>query len=273
MMLRYRRPPLSAFTLIELLVVITIISVLIAFLLPAVQAAREAARRIQCSNNLKQIGLAMHGYHTAIGCFPSGYISAVGSGGPADDKGPGWGWAALILPYLELDNVHDQIQFGKDIADPANAVVRATILPVFLCPSDGGDKTFTVAGSNPGLWPTATTWACSATRRSRPIRAFFCRHRVPRAQPRTSGYALPQQRGADRRRNRRYEQHDLRGRAEQQPCLRNLDRVGDRRLGAADKPQPLWLSFGRGAGSDPWSYRRRFRQPGAYAQQPGQPRG
>ena len=104
---------------------------------------------MQCSNNLKQIGLALHSYHTAIGTFPSGYISAVGSGGPADDKGPGWGWAALLLPHLELDNVHAQIQFGKDIADPANAVVRTTILPVFLCPSDGGDKTFTVAGSNP----------------------------------------------------------------------------------------------------------------------------
>lgn len=139
----------AAFTLVELLVVITIIGILIALLLPAVQAAREAARRMQCSNNLKQIGIALHNYHTAIGCFPSGYISAVGSGGPADDKGPGWGWAALALPYLELDNIHDKIQFDKDIADPANAAVRTTVLPVFLCPSDGGEKTFTVAGSNP----------------------------------------------------------------------------------------------------------------------------
>jgi len=135
--------------LVELLVVITIIGILIALLLPAVQAAREAARRMQCSNNLKQIGLALHGYHTAIGTFPAGYISAVGTAGPADDRGPGWGWAALLLPYIELGNLHDQIQFDKDIADPANAVVRTTILPVFLCPSDDGEKTFTVAGSNP----------------------------------------------------------------------------------------------------------------------------
>ena len=140
MSLHYRRLPHSAFTLVELLVVITIIAILIALLLPAVQAAREAARRTQCSNNLKQIGLAMHNYHATIQTFPSGYISAVGSAGPDDDRGPGWGWAALILPYLELNNVHDRIQFGKDIAAPANAVARTMVLPVYLCPSDGGDK-------------------------------------------------------------------------------------------------------------------------------------
>jgi len=128
-----------------LLVAITIIGTLISMLLPAGQAAREAARRLQCSNNLKQIGLALHGYHTAIGTFPAGYISAVGTGGPADDRGPGWGWAALMLPYIEQGNLHDQIQFDKDIADPANAVVRTTSLPVFRCPSDdGATKTFAV---------------------------------------------------------------------------------------------------------------------------------
>ncbi len=146
-----KRRPRSAFTLVELLVVITIIGVLIALLLPAVQMAREAARRMQCGNNLKQIGVALHNYHEAIGTFPAGYISAVGSGGPADDRGPGWGWAAMMLPYIEQPGLHDQIQFDKDITDPVNAVPRATILSVFLCPSDGGDKTFTTAGSNPVL--------------------------------------------------------------------------------------------------------------------------
>ena len=144
--------PRSGFTLVELLVVITIIGILIALLLPAVQAAREAARRMQCSNNLKQIGLALHSYHEMLGRFPSGYLSAVGTGGPADDKGPGWGWASLILPHLEQQNLYDRIQFTKDIADPANAAVRVTSLPAYLCPSDDGDKTFTVnAGSNPVL--------------------------------------------------------------------------------------------------------------------------
>jgi prepilin-type N-terminal cleavage/methylation domain-containing protein/prepilin-type processing-associated H-X9-DG protein len=141
-------PAAGGFTLVELLVVITIIGILIALLLPAVQAAREAARRMQCSNNLKQIGLALHNYETAHGCFPPGYISAVGSGGPADDTGPGWGWAAMVLPFLEQGNVHGQIRFDKDITDPLNAAVRSTSLPVFLCPSDTGDKTFNVAGVN-----------------------------------------------------------------------------------------------------------------------------
>jgi prepilin-type N-terminal cleavage/methylation domain-containing protein/prepilin-type processing-associated H-X9-DG protein len=136
------------FTLVELLVVITIIAVLIALLLPAVQAAREAARRMACSNNLKQIGLALHGYHTALGTFPPGYISAVGPGeNPgvrADDRGPGWGWAAMALPYLEQNNVSARINFSRDIADPVHAVVRATSLPVLLCSSDSADSIFKV---------------------------------------------------------------------------------------------------------------------------------
>ena len=137
------------FTLVELLVVITIIGILIALLLPAVQAAREAARRMQCSNNLKQIGLALHNYHATYESFPPGYISVVGPnevpGETADDRGPGWGWAAMLLPCLELGNVQRQIHFDRDIADPSNAEIRATRLPVFLCPSDGGDATFNVS--------------------------------------------------------------------------------------------------------------------------------
>ena len=97
--------PVRGFTLVELLVVITIIGMLIALLLPAVQAAREAARQMQCSNNLKQIGLALHNYHAMLGSFPPGYISTVGPNGVADDQGPGWGWAAMVLPYLEQENL------------------------------------------------------------------------------------------------------------------------------------------------------------------------
>ncbi len=145
---------IGGFTLVELLVVITIIGLLISLLLPAVQAAREAARQMQCSNNLKQIGLALHNYHTTVGCFPPGYISGYSSPGYVatgiftGDTGPGWGWAAMILPYLEQGNLHDQIRFDKNITDPLNAVSRATSVPFFLCPSDDGKPTFTVDASN-----------------------------------------------------------------------------------------------------------------------------
>jgi prepilin-type N-terminal cleavage/methylation domain-containing protein len=95
-------PRMRAFTLIELLVVIAIIAVLIALLLPAVQAARSAARRMQCANNLKQIGLAMHGYHATHDTFPPGYITGTESSNPnSPETGSGWGWGAMLLNNLE----------------------------------------------------------------------------------------------------------------------------------------------------------------------------
>src|SRR6478736_6048110 len=101
-----RRSAFKAFTLIELLVVIAIIAILIALLLPAVQQAREAARRTQCRNNLKQIGLAFHNYHDALNQFPMGFMATqpvTNSGGGASSSTEMglWGWGVYILPYID----------------------------------------------------------------------------------------------------------------------------------------------------------------------------
>ena len=121
------------FTLVEVLVVIAIIGLLIALLLPAVQAAREASRRTQCVNNLKQIGLALAMYHDTQGSLPSGYLSKFDGAG--NDLGPGWGWAALILPQMEQTAIYNVIHFDRPIEDATNGV-RVANIPTYLCPSD-----------------------------------------------------------------------------------------------------------------------------------------
>jgi len=126
------------FTLIELLVVIAIIAVLIGLLLPAVQAAREAARRAQCSNNLKQIGLAMHNYHSVQNTFPSGYVTAVVNDPAAPEIGPGWGWGVMVLNQLEQQPLYQAVNFNLQITDPGSQTARTAILSVFLCPSNVG---------------------------------------------------------------------------------------------------------------------------------------
>lgn len=128
------------FTLIELLVVIAIIAILIALLLPAVQQAREAARRSQCKNNLKQIGLALHNYNSAYNVFPPGVVRRIES----SSKGvPSWGWPALLLPFLEQTSLYNQMQVGDtpllDVVSQSPSPVD-TPLAVFRCPTDVGPQ-------------------------------------------------------------------------------------------------------------------------------------
>jgi prepilin-type N-terminal cleavage/methylation domain-containing protein/prepilin-type processing-associated H-X9-DG protein len=144
------RPKAAGFTLVELLVVIAIIAVLIGLLLPAVQSAREAARRSACSNNLKQIGLALHNYHSSFNVFPPGvewseiWPPAVGGyNGPT--------WIAKILPYLDEKSLADRYNknFGFGSGSGPNMVIASQQLPAFLCPSDEQQPNTNVNGPYP----------------------------------------------------------------------------------------------------------------------------
>ena len=164
-MIHHRRPA-SGFTLIELLVVIAIIAVLIALLLPAVQSAREAARRIQCTNNLKQFGLALHSYHDAFQCLPFGkggdYMSVI----PTAPVYARWSTHSQLLGFLEQKPLFDAINFSLPPETPdaggmgmgmgmitayqdpnrENATVCRVAIGVFLCPSDPAGSVRRLAG-------------------------------------------------------------------------------------------------------------------------------
>ncbi|MCA9190445.1 MAG: DUF1559 domain-containing protein [Planctomycetales bacterium] len=148
----------KGFTLVELLVVIAIIGILVGLLLPAVQAAREAARRMQCSNNLKQLGLALHNYESAFKKFPYGHHYR-GYHGPTQnnpsDGGMGYGWGYSILPYIEQNALYSQFQSTYVIMEQTvtkNGLLCQTTLPAFSCPSDTKPLNF-----NDGAIPNSAT--------------------------------------------------------------------------------------------------------------------
>ena len=142
----------NGFTLVELLVVIAIIGILVGLLLPAVQAAREAARRMQCSNNLKQLTLAQHNYHDTFKTFPPLYVSKRDATGTViapintTDTTQAWGWGALLLPFIEQGTVFNALQVGNDplglpltpnaLSNPTKVAVMQKPIATYRCPSD-----------------------------------------------------------------------------------------------------------------------------------------
>jgi prepilin-type N-terminal cleavage/methylation domain-containing protein/prepilin-type processing-associated H-X9-DG protein len=142
----------AGFTLIELLVVIAIIGVLIGLLLPAVQKVREAANRMKCQNNLKQIGIALHAYHDSFSVFPPGYVDKLtdDTQAPDNDLGPGWGWATFVLPYVEQGNLYNQINLSTTVGVGVNKTVAQQPVTTYQCPSDPLQQAFIVYDKSGG---------------------------------------------------------------------------------------------------------------------------
>lgn len=145
-MIPHRR---AAFTLIELLVVVAVVGVLVALLLPAVQMAREAARRTHCKNNLKQIGLGLQNYHDACNVFPPTFCVGSGDGGE-------WSISARLLPYIERSAAYDDLNFDRDYNQTSPAFpfgAKAMRIPVLLCPSEPNDRQRLNASGQPVHYP------------------------------------------------------------------------------------------------------------------------
>ncbi|MCA9166415.1 MAG: DUF1559 domain-containing protein [Planctomycetales bacterium] len=142
-----RRARRAAFTIVELLVVIAIIGALLAFLLPAINAAREAARRGQCIGRLAQLTLAANNYEALHGVYPPGYVTEVDDTG--EDLGPGWGWATMLLPQMEENSLFAKIDLRLPIEAAENAAARVAQLEFMLCASDNARSTVMASRHDP----------------------------------------------------------------------------------------------------------------------------
>jgi prepilin-type processing-associated H-X9-DG protein len=158
---------LAAFTIVELLVVIAVIGILIGMLTPAVQQARESSRRSQCSNNLKQIGIAYHCYETVSLSLPPAYLSGPPPypGQPSSDPKPAVGWGIFILPYLDYKSLYDQYNFKAIFYDGypteiRNQRIANTSIPIFQCPSAPPRGPYTYSFNYPGY--PSMSWQASA---------------------------------------------------------------------------------------------------------------
>jgi prepilin-type N-terminal cleavage/methylation domain-containing protein len=150
----------DGFTLLELLVVIAIVGLLLAFLLPAVMRARESARRSQCQNNLRQLGVALLRHHDAHRWFPPG----------TDNE---WSWSARVLPLVEEGSLHEQFDFTREPFEAPNYQSAHLLVPVLLCPSDGQRELLCEPASLPGFWFAHTSYLGSLAGRDGERRGMF----------------------------------------------------------------------------------------------------